>query len=199
LWKQYRARYLYFGFELVNVSAGVFILLSEHATKYVGTVMMLYVILVILSFFFEDDGVGRTLKAAGHAGVSLIVLAVTFYAFLAVDGLKPPPTMATIQPAQKWRVALPYIDTTLNRNFGVKATPIQSVYIVEVSTASRFEALKAARTTFFSEKGPDPFVAKVEKTPLTMVLLEGNVVVESLISQERANPAYMDSPRSQEN
>ena len=98
LWKQYRARYLYFGFELVNVSAGVFILLSEHATKYVGTVMMLYVILVILSFFFEDDGVGRRLKVAGHAGVSLIVLAVTFYAFLAVDGLKPLPKATTTLP-----------------------------------------------------------------------------------------------------
>jgi hypothetical protein len=175
--KEYIARYFYFGFELVNVSAGVFILLSEYATKYVGTVMMLYVILVILSFFFEDDGVGRILKITGHMVVSLVVVGVTFYAFLAVDGLNSTTT-------QNWRVAFPYIDTTLNRNFGVKATPIQSVFVVEVSAASRIEALNEARTTFFSEKGPSPFVAKVAKTPLTMVVIEGDAVVESVNSQE---------------
>jgi hypothetical protein len=182
--KLYRVRYLYFGFELVNVSAGVFILLTENATKYVGTVMIMYVILVILSFFFEDEGVGRKLKTAGHIWVSLTVLVVTLYAFLGVKGLASTEPKTIIQSAQKWRVALPYMDTSLNRNFGIKAAPLQSVFIEEVSAPSRLDALRAVKANFFSEKGPYPFVAKVEKTPLSMVVLESDAVVESLVPKQ---------------
>lgn len=177
--KEYNVRYFFFGFELVNVAAGVFILLSEHATKYVGSVMILYVVLVILSFFFEDESVERKLRTGGHITVSLIVLAVTLYAFFQVDGLKPCTT--STKSVQNWRVALPYMDTALNRNFGAQKTPIQSVYIIDVPAASRIEALQAAKMSFFSEKGPSPFVAKVEKNPLTMIVFENDVVIEPRI------------------
>lgn len=179
--KDYKWSYSFFGFELVNVSAGIFILLSEHATKYVGAIMILYVILVILSFFFEESGVGRKLKTIGHMSVSVVVVLVTFYAFFAVDGLKPSPTKAAtenkIQPTV-WRVALTYVDTSLNRNFGVKSTPLQSSYVTEVSGPNRYEAIRVAKAQFYSETGPLPFVDKAEKNPVSMIILENSIVVE---------------------
>lgn len=124
---KYVSGYFYFGFELVNVSAGVFILLSEHASKYVGSLMILYVILVILSFFFEDEGVGLKVKTVGHILVSTVVIAVTVYAFTSVNGLKPCKTEIS-STNNKWQVALPYMDTTLNRNFGTKNIAIKKKY-----------------------------------------------------------------------
>lgn len=177
--KNYWSNYCYFGFELVNVSAGVFILLSEKATKYVATFMILYVILVILSFFFEDEKVGRRLKTVGHLFVSGVVIAVTFYAFLAFDGLKETSYQAESAKSNiKWRVALPYVDTSLNRNFGVKDRPLLSSFTITVNATSRLEAIAIAKDIFYGEKGPMPFIAKGEKNRLTMVIIESEVIVE---------------------
>lgn len=188
---RYRLRYLLFGFELVNVSAGVFILLSEQAPPYVGTIMMLYVILVIVSFFFDEDTVGLRLRAVGHVAVSVIVVVVTIGAFTYMSGLNrgpiepkaespskiesKPPAVAT-----KWRVALPYVDQTLNRNFGVRDNPVKSVYVVAVQAADRDAAISMAKEEFFSERGPTPFVEKSKKTPFTMMIIESEGVAEHL-------------------
>ena len=182
----YWARYTYFGFEFVNVAAGVFILLSEHATQYIATVTIGYVVLVVLSFFFEEEGAHRMLRTIGHLFVSAIVIIVTIYSFTSVEGLMPakeaPQPVVQQQATEKWRVALPYIDSALNRNFGVREAPIQSVYIVEVAAASRSEALQAAKQSFFSASGPQPFLPRTEKTSLTMFVLEGEAVVEPIPS-----------------
>lgn len=188
---QYRLRYLLFGFELVNVSAGVFILLSEKAPTYVGTIMMLYVILVIVSFFFDEESVGLKLRVGGHIAVSTIVLIVTVGAFTYMTGLNEAPKqldkkepvrlpVATQAVSSKWRVAFPYIDQTLNRNFGVKEEPVKSVFIIVVNAADRQGALTEARGAFLSEKGPMPFVKKIDKTPYTMMPLDGEVTAERL-------------------
>jgi hypothetical protein len=173
--KKYRTNYLYFGFDLVFVSAGVFILLSQSDTQNAATFMILYVILVVLGGFFEEESVGRTFRTAGHIFVSLIVVAVTCYAFWGFDGIKVPNKIST---TKKWRVALPYMDTSLNRNFGIKNVPIKSSHVVEVSSGSRFEAVQAAKEDFYSAKGPTPFNTKTEKNSITMIILEGDVVVE---------------------
>lgn len=178
---RYIARYFFFGFELVNVSAGVFILLSEHATKFVGTVMMLYVILVILSFFFEDENIGLRLKTIGHIAVSVVVVAVTLYAFMYVDGLVPAEAKVAGTNAhdpKTWKVALPYIDQTLNRNFAVRESVIRSVYVAVVPAKDRNGALAEARKIFNSNEGPHPFVSKAERSPMNLVLLESDAVVE---------------------
>lgn len=179
--RKYRARFLFFGFELVNVSAGVFILLSEHAAKYVGTVMMLYVILVILSFFFEDDNVGLRVKVWGHVGVSIVVVAVTFYAFLAVDGLmvkREKPELVAKPAEGRWRVALPYLDQSLNRNFGVRDVPVRLVFVAPVSGASRDEAIKAAKDQFRSEAGPRPFSNKAERNSSVLIVIDTDAIAE---------------------
>lgn len=186
--KNYRASFAFFGFELVNVSAGVFILLSEHASKYVGAVMILYVILVIVGFFLEEDGIGRRVKLIGHTVVSLIIFGVTIWSFLAVDGLKPDKqlsqTTAHSEPAiPHWVIALPYVDATLNRNFGVKSTPIQSVYITDSEGRTRSEAVEAAKAIFFSPKGPRPFNGATAKTPVNMIILESVIVAEQTQAQ----------------
>jgi len=142
---------------------------------------MLYVILIILGLFFEEEGTHRKLRVIGHIAISIIIILVTFYAFFNVDALKP--NKVSSQTTQNWRVALPYMDMTLIRNFGVKDDPVQSVYIFEVSATSRLEALNLAKKSFFSEKGPNPFVAKTKKTQHTMVVLEGNIVVEPLMTR----------------
>lgn len=188
---QYRLRYLLFGFELVNVSAGVFILLSEKAPTYVGTIMMLYVILVIVSFFFDEESVGLKLRVGGHIVVSTIVLIVTVSAFTYMTGLNEAPKQSekkvpvnvpvAVKPVfSKWRVAFPYIDQTLNRNFGVKDEPIKSVFIVVVDASNRQGAVTQARDVLLSEKGPSPFVKKAEKTPYTMMPLDAEVTAEQL-------------------
>ena len=178
--RSYWTHYFYFGFELVNVSAGVFILLSEKATKYVATFMILYVILVILSFFFEDEKVVRKLKTAGHLFVSFVVIAVTFYAFLFFDGLKEKefPHPSEGGKYLQWRVALPYVDTSLNRNYAVKDELLLSSYTTTVSATSKIEAIAVAKDNFYSDKGPKPFAARVEKTKLSMVTIDSDAVVE---------------------
>ena len=179
--KIYKARFVFFGFELVNVSAGVFILLSEHAAKYVGTVMMLYVILVILSFFFEDDNVGLKVKVWGHVGVSLVVFVVTFYAFLAVDGLrvKKEAILTPLKPAEvRWRVALPYFDQSLNRNFGVRDTPVRLVFVTPVSASNRDDAIRKATLQFRTESGPRPFSNKAERNASVLMIIETDTTAE---------------------
>lgn len=181
--KNYHARFMFFGFELVNVSAGVFILLSEHAAKYVGTVMMLYVILVILSFFFEDDNVALGVKKWGHIGVSVVVLAVTLYAFLEVDGLKVKKALVASPAAPieaRWRVALPYIDQSLNRNFGVRDAPVRLVFVAPVSASSRVGAVQAAKEHFRAESGPRPFSNKAERNLSVLMIIESDAVAERL-------------------
>ena len=97
------------------------------------------------------------------------------YAFWGFDGMKVP---NKISATKKWRVALPYMDTSLNRNFGIKNDPIKSSHVVEVSSGSRFEAVQDAKADFYSAKGPTPFNTKTEKNSITMIILEGDVVVE---------------------
>ena len=183
--KEYRTNYLYFGFDLVFVSAGVFILLSERNTNYAATFMILYVILVVLGGFFEEESVSRKFRTAGHIVVSIIVIVVTCYAFLGFDGTKDTnKTYTTLgagaQAVEQWRVALPYIDTALNRNFGVKSMLIKSIFVVEVSSKSRLETVNAAKENFYSSKGPSPFNARTEKNSITMIILESEAVVELL-------------------
>lgn len=177
--RQYYAKYAFFGFELVNVSAGVFILLSEHATKFVATVMIVYVILVILSFSLEDDDVGLNVKTVGHLAVSAAVFGVTYYAFFHVDGLRSrPPDAANASAEMIWRVAIPYIDQSLLRNFGVKSEPLHLSYVVEVKANDREKAQLLAKERFWSDDGPKPFLAKADKTPATFILLESEAVAE---------------------
>jgi hypothetical protein len=137
---KYWTHYFYFGFELVNVSAGVFILLSEQAASYVATFMILYVILVVISFFLEDEGVGQKLKLWGNILISIAVVSVTCYAFLSFDRLKVDAksngTKAEKTQSFKWLIALPYIDASLNRNFASKNEVIRNIYIVQTTSQS---------------------------------------------------------------
>jgi hypothetical protein len=179
--KKYYANYWFFGFESVNVSAGVFILLSEQASKYVAAWMMLYVGLVLFSAFLEEDHVGLKLKKYGHIGVSFLVVAITVYAFFWVDAEKVKNEMqaaALASQQRTWKVAIPYLDQTLNRNFGIKDLPIQSVFITITTAENRVTAIKAAKEIFFSTNGPSPFMSKVAKSPSTLVILEADVVAE---------------------
>lgn len=66
-----------------------------------------------------------------------------------------------------------------------KNIAIKSVYIVVVAALSREEALKIAKNMFFSSEGPVPFVERTEKNPMTMVVLEGDAVIESINSSDR--------------
>jgi len=179
--KEYWVNYLYFGFELVLGSAGVFILVLEAATRYAGAIMIMYGSLIIMSAFLEEEGVGRKLKTIGHVVVSCLVVLVTLAAFTQVHGLKSPiskDSQTGVPVTQKWRVSLPYVDISLNRNFGIKSKLVQNVYIVEVSGKSRLEAIQIARSQFYSDQGPMPFNSKTPKTDMTMIIREDNVVVE---------------------
>lgn len=182
--KMYLARYWFFGFELVNVSAGVFILLSENVTKFVASVMMTYVILVVLSFFFEEEGVHVRIRTVGHIMVSLAVFVVLFFAFFYVPGLKKPQEATSVQRQENeeanptWKVALPYVDSTMNRNFGVKDKLMISSYVLEVTAKNRSEALAAAKKKFRSEDGPAPFVKNAEKSEANLWLQESDAVIE---------------------
>jgi len=171
----YLASYFFFGFELVNVAAGVFILLSEHASKYVGTVMILYVILVIFSFFIEENNVGLRVRTAGHVTVSLVIVGVTLASFMKIDGLRGPVGDGS---SARWRVALPFVDATLNRNFAVRLSPVQSVWVTDVTANGRSAAIDSAKARFYSVTGPKPFLDRTEKSPVSMIVLDASVVAE---------------------
>ena len=117
----YWTNYLYFGFELVNVSAGVFILLSQRSASYVATFMLTYVILVIISNFLEDEQVGWKLRTFGHITVSIIIFSLTSYAFLNANAVKFATEQNAVEKEARWRVSVPYMDTSLNRNYSVKS------------------------------------------------------------------------------
>lgn len=174
----YRARYAFFGFELVNVAAGVFILLSERMPSLNATVLVMYVMLVIVGFSLEDEKFGRRVKVVGHLGISVAVLCITAFAFLGLDSLRP-----QHPPAPKemvWRVAMPYMDQTLHWHFGVRDTPITSVWVDTLPADSREEAVKQATQRFMSAQGPRLFQAGAERTTLNLLLLEGQIVAESV-------------------
>lgn len=183
--KTYWREYLYFGFELVNVSAGVFILLSERATDLVAAIMIMYVILIVVSFFLEEENIGENLKTIGNIFVAVVIVGVTFYAFLYFDGLKQlkssnKTNSSTNEVMGSWRVALPYVDMSLNRNFAAKSEPIRSLYVSNIRAKNRFDAIEKAKLEFFTEKGPTPFVVKTEKNRLNMIIIDSDTVVEQL-------------------
>lgn len=183
----YWKNYLFFGFELVNVSAGVFILLSESAASYVGTFLIFYVILVVVSSFLDNDNVTDNIKSIGHIGISVAVLIVTCYAFLGFEDLKYNKSLASKldqSTAKKWKVAIPYIDMSLNRNFSVKISPVQSYYSTEVTASSRPEAILNARSIFYSEHGPAPFLPKTEKSVISMVIVDAGIVTEEINTEK---------------
>jgi len=189
--KAYWVNYLYCGFEMVNVSAGVFILITQSATNYVGTIMMLYVILVVVSFFLEGNNIGRSIKALGHSAVSIVIFGVTIYAFLIYDGLKPTaaqPCDALENRERTWKVALPYLDTSLNRYHGAKHDVILSFWSDEVNATSKADAIIAAKKRFQASDGPTPFQVKQEKTLVSMVVIDEKVVAEPLPLPKTAKP-----------
>ncbi len=184
--KSYKWNYTHFGFELVNVSAGIFILVSESATQFVSSIMIFYVILVILSIFFEDNSVDGTIRTFGHIALSITVFIVTYYAFFKYDGLKVTTTSTAkaevVERESQYRVALPYIDASLNRNMAVKTDPIVNLYLTTVTAKNENQAIRSAEVKFYSTDGPQPFVSKAEKNKLTMVVLNGDAVVEKVIN-----------------
>ncbi len=167
------AAYAFFGLEMVNVSAGVFIMLTETANDFIAPLVMLYVILIIIGFFVDDDGVNKKLKVILNFGVSIVVLIVTGVAFSKYsyefgNGV----TNKDI----KWHVAVPYIDASLNRTLSVKNDVLRSFYTVEVTAPSRKKALIAARDSFYGNGGPQPFVPKSDKSEMSMIWLSDNAV-----------------------
>jgi hypothetical protein len=175
----YAPNYFSFGFELVNVSAGVFILLSEKATKYVATFMIVYVILVILSIFLEEDRTTKRLKIWGNILITCVVVAFTSYAFLGVDALRNEDGVS-VNGEPNWRVSLPYVDATLNRNFAVKSDPLLSSYVVHVAASNRTQAIAQAKSFFYGEKGPKPFAVKSEKSKFTMMIIDEDITAEHI-------------------
>jgi hypothetical protein len=72
------------------------------------------------------------------------------------------------------------MDTGLNRYHGTKIDPIVSAYVTQVNASSREEAVEAARRAFQAESGPAPFQPKMGKTPLSMVVINEDIVAEAL-------------------
>ena len=175
-----KSEYFYFGFDLVNVAAGVFILLAQSSTAFLSVFFMVYMALAIVGLFLDIVPVPGTLKASGHLLVSAAIVAVTIYAFV-YDGIKHDgvkPLVAGQERVRAWRVAVPYLDMSLIGHFSPKRERIASVYQVKVSAANRGEAVVAARAEFESDKGPRPFKDTSERSPATMIVLDKDIVAE---------------------
>lgn len=171
--KKYKYSYTHVAFELVNVSAGVFILISQTSAKYVGSYMIMFALLVFISAFLEEDKVEYNIKAIGHIAISILVITVTLFAFLKINGLK-----GISANDEKWKVSLPYVDNTLNTFCGIKETALLSSYTVDVKANSREEAIQAAKTEFQGPKGPVPFSSKTKKSQWSLVILESQAIAE---------------------
>lgn len=178
--KDYWSNYFYFGFELVNVSAGVFILLSQRSASFVATFMLMYVILVVISNFLEDEQVGTRIRTIGHILVSVIIFSLTSYAFLNANAIKAAAEQSKSEKAATWRIALPYMDTSLNRNYSVKNDILKSVFVCDVQGITKSEAIQTAKRIFYSQNGPNPFLPKTEKSPISMIILEIEIVAERI-------------------
>lgn len=178
--KKYWLRCLYFGFELVNVSAGVFILLSQKASVFIATFLVLYVMLVLLANWLESEDVTDLVKTICHAIVITIIVSVTCYTFLGFEGLnesRAPGSDANTM--RQWRVAIAFKDSSLTQHVGAKKDAIYVSYVTEVDASSRKEAIQKAQDKFYSADGPRPFNVNTEKTENTMEISERKIVTEA--------------------
>lgn len=177
-----KAGYFYFGFDLVNVAAGVFILLAQNSTAFLSVFFMVYMAFAILGLFLDIVNVPSIWKASGHVVVSTAIIGVTVYAF-AFDGVSKTgaPAMEAQAPVNtSWNIAIPYYDMSLISHFSPKKQRLASVYTAKVTGSTRAEAVTAARKQFESENGPRPFNDKLERSQATMIVLDQDIVAEQI-------------------
>jgi len=166
--------------DLVYTSAGVVALLVLNERSWIQALMIGWAILLVVSTFLDAQGEQLTDNArfGGHVLVAAIVVVGTVFVFQIVPA---EPDQKSAPPKQHdYRVAIAYVDTTLDQHVGVgKLGDRRLMYVADVRAFSAREAETLARQEFWK---PDntrvaPFLSKREKTLYTLAIA-GDPVVE---------------------
>lgn len=187
--------YFYISLEVVYTGAGIAILLFAQLKEWMAVIMMAYVVLVVISSFLDPVGAKfrENTRLALHLLIIVFVITVTLVSYAKVLPKticeQPQAKKSTVLPVFKFKVALPYVDRTLEKHVGVGRMRDTLLYFsTTVEGTSRSEAvLKAKEIALSNERGSiKPFNStQMGATPIIQVTSD-LAIVEQITD---ANPA----------
>ena len=160
-----RWHYGFFSLEIVYTSAGVALLVMGSQRDWMSVMLVSYMLLLVCSAFLDTIGIRFSDKSrfTAHLVIIGIVILATIILHAKVlskvyerekgweaiaSKLKASPTVPS------YRVAIPYVDLTLDRYLGRnKIEGIKFVFITKVTAPSREDAVEKAKAKFW---GSDP-------------------------------------------
>ena len=177
--------YFYISLQVVYTSAGIAILLFAHLKDWMAVIMMAYVVLVVISSFLDPVGVKfhQNTRLALHLVIIVFVVITTMVSYEKVLPKSIPDLdreKATVAAVRQYKVALPYLDRTLEKHVGAGRMRDTLLYFsANVEGASRGEAvLKAKEMALSNEHGSiRPFnPSKKGIVPIIQILTERAIV-----------------------
>lgn len=189
--------YGFVSLEIVYTAAGVTILLLASRPEWIAVIMLSYALLLVTSSYLDTVGARfpDKVRFGAHILIILLVVSATLFAFSSV--LEDPTAAKTreIRKATQYRVAIPYVDLTLDRHLGGgKLAGILFGYFTTVEAVSREEAVAKADEQFrgSGEKSVRLFKPNREKDAYNVSTQPQAIVVERL---EARRSEFGPSPR----
>lgn len=177
--------YFYISLQVVYTAAGIAILLFAQLKDWMAVIMMAYVVLVVISSFLDTVGAKfrENTRLVLHLLIIIFVVTTTLVSYEKVlpktisDQAQAKPTVI---PVRKYKVALPYVDRTLETHVGAGRMRDTLLYFATmVESTSRGEAvLKAKEIALSNERGSiKPFNPSQKGiTPMIQIMSEQAIV-----------------------
>ena len=179
--------YFYVSLQVVYTSAGVAILLFAQLRDWMAVIMMAYVVLVVISSFLDSVGAmfRENTRLAIHGVIIAFVVITTIISYEKVLPKSTPKEdqKATVAVVHHYRVALPYLDRTLERHVGAGRMRDTLLYFsTSVEGASRREAvLKAKEMALGGDHGSiRPFNPSQKGDQSNVQVLSEQAIVEEV-------------------
>lgn len=180
--------YFYVSLQVVYTSAGVAILLFAQLKDWMAVIMMTYVVLVVISSFLDPVGVKfhQNTRLVLHLVIIAFVVTTTMVSYEKVLP-KTVSTQAqekpTVAPVHQYKVALPYVDRTLEKHVGpgrIRGTLLY--FSANVESMSRGDAvLKAKEIALSNEHGAiRPFNPSKKGVNLMIQIMSDQAIVEQI-------------------
>ena len=186
--------YGFFSLEIVYTSTGVALLVMASQRDWMSVIMISYMLLLICSALLDTIGTkfqDKSRFTAHMVIIGIVVLAtIVLHATVLskvyerekgwgalISKLKTAPTVPS------YRVAIPYIDLTLDRYLGRgKMEDIKFVYIAKVTAISREEAIEKAKAKFWGSDADSMklFSQNKEKNLYNVSVFGDEIFVERL-------------------
>jgi len=170
--------------DIIYTAAGLATLLVASRPDWVAPIVAGYILLLVFSAFLDARGEYFTdaRRLAAHVVVIAVIVLATVYTFqFALQGDPNTARDERGQTAYQFRVALPYIDHTLDQYIGRdRLEGRRLVYTVEVVASSRRAAEEKARSRFWTDTtAAQPYDRRRSKSVYTLSLVD-NPTIEQL-------------------